>query len=159
MSIKKSFLPISHSSIEILILGSMPGEKSLQEQEYYAHPQNRFWKMLATITNSSMPTNYEEKIKLLEVHNIGLWDVVFEAKRIGSLDSAIEDESPNDIESFIQYHPKLKTIGFNGKKSEALFKKYFKQKSHIRYLLLPSTSPANAGIGFDEVCERWKELL
>jgi hypoxanthine-DNA glycosylase len=158
-SFKKSFLPISNPNIEILILGSMPSDKSLLEQEYYAHPQNRFWKVLASITHCSNPTNYLEKLKILEINKIGLWDVVCQAKRVGSLDSAIEDETPNDIETFIHDHPQLKVICFNGKKSEALFNKYFEQKPFILYLSLPSTSPANATIRFEDVCEKWKDIF
>ena len=156
---KKSFSPIAHPDIEILILGSLPSEKSLQEHEYYAHSHNRFWKVLAAINACSNPMTYQEKIHLLTLHKIGLWDVVYQAKRLGSLDSAIQDESPNDLESFIQNHPKIKTIGFNGKKSEALYDKYFERKQDLRYLSLPSTSPANAGIRFEALCESWKALF
>ena len=152
-------MPISNPEIEILILGSMPSEKSLQEQEYYAHPQNRFWRVIATILNSELPNEYSHKINLLQSNKIGLWDVVHQAKRIGSLDSAIEEESPNDIETFILQHHKLKTIAFNGKKSEELFYKYFKPNQGIRYVSLPSTSPANAGIKLDGLCERWKIIF
>jgi len=156
---KTSFTPIADTTVEILILGSMPSEKSLLEQEYYAHPQNRFWRILAALTNVPLPSRYSDKIQLLKDNNIAVWDVVHHAKRIGSLDSAIEQESPNDIESFLEHHRTIKTIGFNGKKSEALFDKYFNRKNHIRYISLPSTSPANAGIGFEALCERWKLLL
>ena len=137
----------------------MPSEKSMQEQEYYAHPQNRFWTVLAAISLSANPKTYQEKINLLTTHKIGLWDVVYQAKRVGSLDSAIQEESPNDIELFIRNHPKIKTIGFNGKKSEALFDRYFERKQGLRYLSLPSTSPANAGFRFEALCERWKALF
>jgi hypoxanthine-DNA glycosylase len=156
---KTSFAPIAGTNVEILILGSMPSEKSLMEQEYYAHPQNRFWRVLATVTNVPLPTRYSDKIQLLKEKNFAVWDVVHRAKRVGSLDSAIEQESPNDIEWFVENHRTIKTIGFNGKKSEALFDKYFDRKNHIRYISLPSTSPANAGISFEALCERWKLLL
>jgi len=137
----------------------MPSDKSILEQEYYAHPQNRFWRVLTSITKSTDPQNYQEKLHILEANNIGLWDVVSQAKRVGSLDSAIEDELPNDIEAFLNKHSKVRCIAFNGKKSEALFNKYFKQKQNIRYVSLPSTSPANAGINFETLCEKWKIIL
>lgn len=157
-SIKTSFAPIEHANIEILILGSMPGEKSLQEQEYYAHLQNRFWKVMAYVTKSELPQNYDQKTAMLLAHNIGLWDIVHQAERVGSLDTAIENESPNDLESFIEMHKKLKIIAFNGKKSETLYRKYFNPKPQIQYVALPSTSPANAGIRFDGLCEKWSIL-
>jgi hypoxanthine-DNA glycosylase len=156
---KTSFSAIADSNIEILILGSMPSDTSLLQQEYYAHPQNRFWKILAAITNNTLPQEYSEKIQLLKNNSIALWDVVHHAKRRGSMDSAIVEESPNDIETFLLHHLNCKTIAFNGKKSEALFDKYFVRKSHIHYISLPSSSPANAGITFEALCERWKMLL
>lgn len=91
--------------------------------------------------------------------NIGIWDVAHKANRKGSLDSAIEDEEPNDIESFIAKHKNLKIIGFNGTKSEVLYDKYFDRKAGIKYFSLPSTSPANTGIDFDNICKQWRQIL
>jgi hypoxanthine-DNA glycosylase len=157
--IKTSFPPISADSTEILILGSLPGEKSLAMHEYYAHPQNKFWRIIATITDNQTPVNYHEKTNLLIGNKIGVWDVVHEAKRIGSLDTNIVDEVPNDIDSFILRHKNLKVVGFNGTKALKLFDKYFKRREYLRYIHLPSSSPANARIKFDEICEKWRELL
>jgi hypoxanthine-DNA glycosylase len=157
--VKTSFPPISNPETEILILGTLPGERSLQMQEYYAHPQNKFWRMIAAITNSSLPVNYCEKRDLLLTSNIGVWDVVREAKRIGSLDSNIFDEIPNDLNQFIENHKNLKTVGFNGAKAEKLFDKFFKRHENIRYVALPSSSPANARTSFEEICECWLKLL
>jgi hypoxanthine-DNA glycosylase len=157
--IKTSFPPISANSTEILILGSLPGEKSLAMHEYYAHPQNKFWRIIAAITDSQTPVNYGDKLSLLIKNRIGVWDVVREAKRIGSLDTNIVDELPNDIDTFISRHKNLKVISFNGTKSMKLFDKYFKRREHFKYIHLPSSSPANARIKFDEICERWRELL
>lgn len=159
MNTKTSFGPISNPDITILILGSMPGDRSLELGEYYGHARNRFWKIIATITDNDMPLTYPDKKLLLSITGIGLWDVVHKANRIGSLDSAIENEEPNDLDNFINNHKNLKTIGFNGTKSEAIFNKYFERRSHIRYISLPSTSPANAGMNLDTICKSWLKLL
>ncbi|HEY1047693.1 MAG TPA: DNA-deoxyinosine glycosylase [Bacteroidia bacterium] len=156
---KTSFEPISNSDTTVLILGSMPGDRSLELGEYYGHSRNRFWKVIATIANNDLPLTYAEKKELLFKTRIGVWDIVHKANRKGSLDSAIEDEVPNDLDDFIANHKHLKVIGFNGKKSESLYDKYFARKSYIKYISLPSTSPANAGISFEGICERWRMLL
>ncbi|WP_366184124.1 DNA-deoxyinosine glycosylase [Flavobacterium ovatum] len=156
---KSSFAPISNPDIEILILGSLPGDKSIEVNEYYGHPQNRFWKIIAAISNNELPQNYKDKVALLQKLKIGVWDVAQKALRSGSLDSAIKSEEPNDIETFISNHPKLKIIAFNGKTAEALFNKYFDKKSNIKYVSLPSTSPANARFDFDTLRESWQQLL
>ena len=156
--VKTSFPPISNPETEILILGTLPGEKSLQMQEYYAHPQNKFWRIIAAITNNQTPVTYSGKTSLLLANKIGVWDVVREAKRIGSLDSNIVGESQNDLDRFISEHKNLKVIGFNGAKALKLFDKYFVRQENIRYVALPSSSPANARISFEELCERWNGI-
>lgn len=156
---KTSFDPISDSEITILILGTMPGDKSIQLGEYYGHPRNRFWKIISTITKNEIPLTYSDKRTLLLKTRIGIWDVAHKADRKGSLDNAIENEEPNDLESFISKHDKLRVIGFNGTKAEDLFDKYFSRKSNLRYISLPSTSPANTGVDFNEICKRWTEIL
>jgi hypoxanthine-DNA glycosylase len=152
--LKTSFAPISADSTEILILGSLPGEKSLAMHEYYAHPQNKFWRIIAAITDSQTPVTYDDKLSLLINNKIGVWDVVREAKRIGSLDTNIVGEVPNDIDNFISRHTNLKVIGFNGTKALKLFDKYFKRREHLKYIHLPSSSPANARIKFGEICDK-----
>ena len=156
---KISFAPISNPGTTVLILGTMPSEKSLEVGEYYGHPRNRFWKIIAAVTNNDLPLTYPAKKQLLLKSNIGLWDVVYQANREGSLDSAIKNETPNDLEPFIAKHPQLKTIGFNGKKAEQLFDKHFTRKPGIKYISLPSSSPANAGISFERICAVWQEIM
>jgi len=157
--IKTSFDPISNADTTILILGTMPGDKSLELGEYYGHSRNRFWKIISTITNNDLPLTYADKKSLLLKTKIGIWDVAHKVNRKGSLDSAIEDEEPNDLHNFIQKHKNLKVIGFNGTKSEALYDKYFDRKAGIKYISLPSTSPANTGIDFDNICKQWRQIL
>ena len=159
INIKTSFDPISDTNTTVLILGTMPGDKSLELGEYYGHARNRFWKIISTITENNLPLTYSDKKKLLLTSKIGIWDVAHSAKRKGSLDSAIQEEVPNDIDTFISRHSKLKIIAFNGSKSEKLFDKYFNRNSRIRYISLPSSSPANTGIDFEAICNKWKQIL
>lgn len=157
--LKKSFPPLIDAETKILILGTMPGDESLRQSQYYAHPRNRFWKMIATITENDFPETYEEKKVLLQQHHIGVWDVIHSAERKGSLDTAILNETPNELSQLLTAFPSIKTICFNGKKAEALYKKHFQLLPHIIYHSLPSTSPANAAFSFDMICHKWKNIL
>jgi len=154
-----SFSPVIYSDTKILILGSLPGKKSLALRQYYGHARNRIWNILSLLTGGDIPNSYEKKKELLCKNNIGLWDVAHSAHREGSLDSNIKDETPNDIEWLLDNHGSIKVIGFNGKKSEKMFYKYFAEKPEIKYVPLPSTSPANMAISFEDICVRWSELF
>jgi hypoxanthine-DNA glycosylase len=154
-----SFEPISNPDTSILILGSLPGDKSLELGEYYGHPRNRFWKIISAITNSELPLTYPNKKALLLHATIGLWDVAHKANRAGSLDSAIKDAEPNDLEGFLKRHRKIRVIAFNGAKAQALYDKYFDRKAEINYITLPSSSPANAGIDFENLCRKWSAII
>lgn len=156
---KASFAPISASDARVLILGSLPGDKSLELAQYYGHPQNRFWKILAEILGKALPQSYEDRKAFLLRSQIAVWDVAHTAQRKGSLDTAIFNEVPNELLPFIAQHPHLHTIGFNGQKAEKLYDKYFDRVEGIRYLSLPSTSPANCRIRFDDMCAHWRELM
>ena len=155
----KSFSPIIYSDTKILILGSLPGKKSLELKQYYGHARNRIWKILSHLTGSDIPVTYQQKKELLYKNKIGLWDVAHSAHREGSLDSNIKDERPNDIEGLIKNYDSIKVIGFNGKKSEKMFYKYFTENLEIKYVPLPSTSPANMAISFEDICARWSQLF
>jgi hypoxanthine-DNA glycosylase len=156
---KNSFEPLIDDSTEILILGSMPGDRSLSVREYYAYPGNRFWKIIARITNDNIPTSYEEKRSLLIKYKIGLWDVAKKANRAGSLDSNMSDEIPNDLDKFLKNHPKIRVVGLNGSKAVNLFNKFFNRHPHIVYHNLSSTSGANTSMIFEESCNDWKRIL
>ena len=158
----KSFKPSIDNNSKILILGSMPGVKSLEEQQYYAHPQNRFWKVIASICNEKKlhEFDYELKLKTLLKNNIALWDTIKSCKREGSLDSNIQNETPNDIKGLLKNYPNIKTICLNGNKSYSAFKKYFPdllEKYNCRKM--PSTSPANAIYNLNKLIEEWKFIL
>lgn len=159
INFKTSFPPISNSETEVLILGTLPGDKSLELGEYFAHPRNRFWKIIAAITKNPLPKDYLQKRDLLYNTRIGVWNVLHKANRKGTLDSAIQNEVPNNIPGFIAEHTKLKVIAFDGIKAEALYDKHFTRRRDIKYILLPACSPANARFNLKALCDRWEEIL
>ncbi|MGL4852292.1 MAG: DNA-deoxyinosine glycosylase [Phocaeicola sp.] len=156
---KESFLPLLCPEPQYLILGSIPGDRSIAMQAYYGHPQNRFWRLMAAIFHTDLPVEYDGKKKLLATYGIVLWDVAHKAQRKGSLDSAIRNEEPNEILNLLATHPTIHTVLFNGKKSEQLYYRYFKELPYIRYYAMPSTSPANAACKFDDLLERWERAF
>lgn len=147
----------------MLILGSMPGEASLQQQQYYAHPRNAFWPMMQALLAFDEQATYPQRIIALQQAGIALWDVIFSCRRQGSLDSAIKDEQPNDFNAFFMQHPALRLIAFNGGKAAQTFKRYvLKQQAHpatIQFITLPSTSPAYASLNFQQKKQQWQQLL
>lgn len=152
------FPPVVPPLSRLLILGSMPGEKSLEQQEYYAHPRNLFWPFMAALNEEAVPGDYEQKKQLLSRLNIALWDVCATCIRQGSLDTAILQEVPNNIEQFLKSHPSIHTLVFNGQKAASLYRKYGKEERGLSYLTLPSTSPANAGISLEDKRKAWMDL-
>ncbi|WP_211441697.1 DNA-deoxyinosine glycosylase [Collimonas humicola] len=144
MNRKRSFPPVVDQQVRTLILGSLPGVQSLAHSQYYAHPQNRFWKLLAEVVGVDLPAlPYAERLPVLLAHGIGLWDVVAEARRDGSLDSNIRDHAHNDLTGLIARLPQLHTIAFNGGTAAKLgLKALGEQAGRYRILLLPSSSPA-----------------
>ena len=153
-----SFSPISSTESNILILGTMPGTKSLELNQYYGHNQNNFWKFLFTIYNEELSNDYETRKNLLLKNKIALWDVLQYCDRIGSLDSAIKNEIANDFETFLEKHPNIKTILFNGQKAAAFFKKYVHLKNSYHLITLPSTSPANASKTSEFKLKEWNVI-
>ena len=158
----KSFLPSIDEKSEILILGSMPGVKSLEEQQYYAHPQNRFWKLMGKICNANnLPElSYQKKLQILLKNKIALWDVIQSCNRQGSLDSNIKNEIPNDISGLLAQFPNIEVICLNGNKSYSAFKKYFPNLlEKYNCFKMPSTSPANARYKLEDLCKAWSEAI
>jgi hypoxanthine-DNA glycosylase len=150
-----SFPPFVNPETEILILGTMPGIASLEKQEYYAHPRNHFWKIIYTLFDElPVSTIFEEKIKLLEKNKIGIWDVLENCERKGSLDIHIKNNQANDFENLFQQYPNIKKIIFNGKESHRYFIKSFGQIKGITYYVMPSTSPANT-MSFENKLKNW----
>lgn len=159
------FPPIESVKSHTLVLGSLPGQKSLEAQQYYAHPQNAFWKLIGAIYGFDGKMPYERKVRILTARGIALWDVLAAAERPGSLDSAIVHATAqvNDFRSFFREHPRIERVFFNGRKAEQLFERFAKpglgpEASRIRYACLPSTSPAHAGMTFAKKLDSWKVL-
>lgn len=150
-----SFPPISSPTSKILILGTMPGTKSLELNQYYGHNQNNFWKFMFQILGEEFSRDYEIRKNLLINKDIALWDVLQFCDRVGSLDSAIKNEIANDFEDFLERHPKIESILFNGQKAAAFFKKYVRLRKEYKTYTLPSTSPANAGKSFQDKLNEW----
>lgn len=154
---KASFSPVFDPRTRILILGSLPGEESLRQAQYYAHPQNRFWDLVgAAIGTDLRALAYPDRLAALLRHNVGLWDVIADARRTGSLDSAIRDARSNDLRQLAMSLPLLEAIAFNGKKSSSTGRKLLgKDGERYRLVDLPSSSPAYAAMPFVEKLSRW----
>jgi hypoxanthine-DNA glycosylase len=150
-----SFPPIISNDSKILILGSVPGVKSLEMQEYYAHPQNKFWKIIFELFKENFSENYLDKIKILKKNKIAVWDVIDSCERIGSLDTKIKNEENNDVLQLLKKYSNIKTIFCNGGKSYKNLQKIAGKNFEIPIYLLPSTSPLHT-ISFEKKLENWK---
>lgn len=154
---KLSFQPLLCNNPKVLILGTLPGEESLRQQQYYAKKGNRFWETIAAVFNETEPTNYEDKKSLLARHNIALWDIVHNAQREGSSDSNIINEEPNDIKTLIEENPSIELIVFNGQKAEKLFNKYFDTEDFdVIFKTAYSTSGANRQFNSEQMKKDWE---
>ena len=150
-----SFPPIVDGQSKILILGSVPGVRSLEMQQYYAHPQNQFWKILFNLFDETFSLDYQQKVNLLKKHNIALWDVIESCERKGSLDTEIKNEVDNNIPELIDKHQTIRIIFCNGQKSYKNLIKILGKDFRIPIVVLPSTSPLHT-VRFEEKLERWK---
>lgn len=153
-----SFPPLIDTQSEILILGSIPGVKSLEMQQYYAHPQNKFWKIIFELFNESFTEDYTERIKVLKKHHIALWDVIDSCERKGSLDSEIKNEEANQIAELVEQYPNIKAIFCNGGKSYKNLQKVLGKNYKLPIILLPSTSPLHT-VSFEKKLEEWVRIL
>ena len=158
----RSFPPIANTNATLLILGSMPGKESLKQNQYYAHPQNAFWKIMGELVGAHPHLPYEERLhKLTETH-IALWDVLASCERDSSLDTHIRKEKVNDFATFFNLHPHITHVFFNGAKAEQSFNKFVLGKQKLPPLIyqrLPSTSPAHAGLRFAEKLKAWRTAI
>jgi hypoxanthine-DNA glycosylase len=133
----------------------------LAKQEYYGNPANRFWKVLAAVVGKECPSNYPEKLAFLNVHHIALWDVIKQANRDGSMDSAITNETVNDIQGLLTKYKSIHTIAFNGKKSAETYRQYISDLNinrNVRYVTLLSTSPANMQYRMEKMTANWQQV-
>ena len=156
----QGFRPSIDEHCTHLILGSMPSVASLEAQQYYAHPQNRFWPMMARILEQAPPpADYPERLAMLRRHHIALWDSIAVCERKGSLDADIKNEQGNDFTALLAHYPHIHTICFNGGKSYQCFTKYNKpllSRPDIHFHQLPSTSPANARWNMEKLTAAWR---
>lgn len=157
----RSFDPIADENSKLLILGTMPGAESLRKQQYYGYDRNQFWKIMFSIFREDFKENYDEKKKLLLKNGAALWDVLKNCERESSSDSKIKNPEVNDISSLLIKYPGIKSIYFNGKMAETLFRKSVINKidfKNLKLCILPSTSPANT-VKFEVKLEEWKKIL
>ena len=165
MSLVRSFAPLARPDALVLILGSMPGVRSLEQQEYYAHPRNAFWPIMAELFNFASDLPYPQRLQRLQSKRVALWDVLASCWRPGSLDTTIDGNSaqPNDFCNFLLTLPHLRAIFFNGSKAEQLFRRLVVPQlgalpSELRLERLPSTSPANARLDLGRKLEHWRAM-
>jgi hypoxanthine-DNA glycosylase len=142
----------------------MPGKASLAAGEYYAHPRNAFWPIMGELVGAHPGLSYEGRLRVLKSSGIALWDVLMSCYRKGSLDSNIEDVSviPNDFESFFRRHPNIARVFFNGTKAEQCFRKHVQPlltSLPLHYKRLSSTSPAHAGMSYEEKLDAWRTAI
>ena len=150
----------------MLILGSLPGRVSLERGEYYAQPRNAFWRIMGELAGVSLSLRYEDRLCLLLENGIALWDVCASGDRLGSSDSAIRlaTVATNDLSSFLRAHTGINLICFNGRKAKEIYDRKVRQHprqvfERLRYAVLPSTSPAHAGISFEQKLACWRGVL
>lgn len=151
------FPPICDQNSEILILGTLPSVKSRENDFYYGHSQNRFWKVAAALFDSPVPNTKEEKTALLLRNRIALWDVIYSCDILGSSDSSIRNVEPTDLRGIL-VASNIKQVYANGSKAGQLYRKYQLARTGIPAEVLPSTSPANAAWSFAMLCNAWRVI-
>jgi TDG/mug DNA glycosylase family protein len=160
----QSFAPVANRHAEILILGSMPGRDSLAAGQYYAHPRNLFWRIMAALLRFDPLAPYRERLKALRSERIALWDVMRSCRRSGSLDARIEPDSiqANDFASFFREHHRIGSVFFNGSTAEATYVRSVLPSVtslELQYTRLPSTSPAHAALSYQQKLAAWRTVL
>lgn len=155
--IEHPIAPVYNHESQILILGSFPSVKSRENQFFYGHPQNRFWKVLALIFEAEVPQTIPEKKAFLLCHKVAVWDVIASCEIEGSSDSSIRNVVTNDLRDILDT-AEIKQIYVNGKKAEQLYRKYIEPKTGRTAICLPSTSPANAAWSVKRLVEAWSVI-
>ncbi len=162
MRMSSGFPPIARPDARVLILGSLPGERSIAAGEYYAHPRNAFWRIMREIVGAE--GSYETRCAALIEARIALWDVLKQSVRPGSMDADIRFDTSevNDFEGFLSQHRDIEMICFNGRKAEEMFRRCVRMEA-LQYQpgleLLPSTSPAYASMPFEAKLARWRSTI
>jgi TDG/mug DNA glycosylase family protein len=164
MSLLYSFAPIADENAKILILGSMPGQASLDAGQYYAHKRNLFWPIMAELLRFDLSASYEERAAALRASGIALWDVLQSCQREGSLDANIQPDSltVNDFAGFLLQHRQIRHIFFNGEKAATCFHRHVAKTDYSAEIMcqrLPSTRPANASQSLTFKLQAWHQIL
>ncbi len=156
-----SFRPIAAKDARVLVLGSMPGVESLRRKQYYAHPQNQFWKFMEALFGIDRASPYRTRVRALKARRIALWDVLRSCVREGSLDTSIEAEIPNDFAAFFSTHRAISHVFFNGAKAETCYRRHvgLATGAPMRTTRLPSTSPAHASLSMARKLAAWRAIL
>lgn len=155
---KSSFSPVVDGNTRVLILGSLPGERSLQASEYYAHPRNAFWRLLGEAIGIDLYAEvYGARLDILREHGIGLWDSIGSARRRGSLDTALRDIAPAPLAELVDSLPELRAVAFNGSKSAQVARPQLADHA-LALIDLPSSSPAYATMSFAQKASEWAQL-
>ena len=150
-------LPVYDGESKILILGSFPSVKSREQQFFYGHKQNRFWRVLAQVLDCAVPESIAEKRTMLLAHHIAVWDVIASCEITGSSDASIRNVVPNDLSRILSCAD-IRSIYTNGAKAHQLYQKYIFPVNGREAFALPSTSPANAGYSLERLVEAWKVM-
>ena len=140
------------------MLGTLPGEESLRQVKYYAHPRNLFWPIVHALFGATPSEIYEERLAFVIARRIALWDVCAAAERRASLDTEIKREVPNAIHELLDANPGIRTVAFNGGTARRLYDRHFTHRPGLTYLHLPSTSPAHASRSLSEKLALWRQL-
>ena len=158
----ESIKPFIDNNSSMLILGSFPSVKSREEEFYYTHKSNRFYKVISNIFNEPLPTSIEEKKQLLKKHHIALYDVIYSCDISNSEDSSIRNVTPTNIRELLNKFPNINRIIVNGNKAKELFNRYLLKDidtQNIKIYYAPSTSPANAKMSLDVLVEIYKQFI
>jgi hypoxanthine-DNA glycosylase len=164
----QSFPPIENPTATTLILGSMPGKESLRAGQYYAHRRNAFWPIMGDLVGAAPTLPYEARTQILKSAGIALWDVLASCTRHSSMDADIEADSicANDFASFFLKHTDITHVFFNGSMADQCFHKHVRpllepllEHRPLHYQRLPSTSPANASMRYEQKLRAWKVIL
>lgn len=161
----RSFAPIASPHARVLVLGSMPGVASLRAGQYYGHPRNAFWPIMASVYGFDATAPYPQRVAALKLNGVAVWDVLAACVRPGSLDADIDPDSiqVNDFIQFLSAQPGLRRVCFNGAKAQQVFRRQVLTMLSVSpgfdMVQLPSTSPAFAGMPFDEKCRVWRQHL
>lgn len=156
-NIEHDFQPVFNEESKVLILGTFPSVKSRENFFYYGHPQNRFWSLMAMLTQEEKPVTIEEKKVLLLKHGIAIWDVIKTCDITGSSDSSITNVVPADLTTVLEKSKITKIYG-NGGKAVSLYRKYSEKQTGLPIIPLPSSSPANAVYSLERLFGEWKQI-